>query len=154
VQASQAIAVPLVRGLSLDETTRLEHGETIIREQTIDHGGTRYVGGVTYTILETSPEGLAQILDDMTAWQRVLPRTKRARLVGQNDGDSFVELRQGNSLVEAKYTLRVRKNHGGREGRFWLDPSRPHGIDDAWGFFRAEPLAETAGGQPRVLLTY
>jgi hypothetical protein len=25
----------------------------------------------------------------------------------------------------------------GHTVRFWLDPSRPHSIDDVWGFFRA-----------------
>jgi hypothetical protein len=33
--------------------------------------------------------------------------------------------------------------------RFWLDLTRPHGIDDAWGFFRYMPL-----GAGRVLLTW
>src|SRR5690606_5173265 len=60
-------------------------------------------------------------------------------------------LAQGNALMEAEYTIRVRRTRN--EARFWLDPSRPHGIDDAWGFFRYQPFVG-ANGEPRVLLTY
>jgi hypothetical protein len=53
--------------------------------------------------------------------------------------------------MEAQYTVRVRRSS--HEARFWLDPTRPHGIDDAWGFFRYEPFV-TPSGEEHVLLTY
>jgi hypothetical protein len=81
----------------------------------------------------------------------VLPRTRSARVVGSIGGDQLVELVQGNAVVQAEYTLRVRRAPG--EARFWLEPSRPHGIDDAWGFFRYEPFI-TPQGEARVLLSY
>jgi len=133
------------------ERVRLARGETVVREQTIEQGDRRYVGGLTYTVLDASAAEVAGVLDDVGALERVLPRTKRARLVGTSGGDRLVELRQGNALMEAEYTIRVRRESN--ESRFWLDPSRPHGIDDAWGFFRYEPFVG-ATGEPRVLLTY
>src|SRR4029079_18004815 len=111
--------------------------------------------------VDRPPEELAAVLEDVRTYRQVLPRTKQARLVGENGSDFFVELRQGNSLVEAKYTLRARKDAAHHEVRFWLDKSRPHGIADAWGFFRYEAVPRSAlgadpvaSGPPRTLLTY
>jgi hypothetical protein len=146
-------------GLSRAETARLERGETVIREQTVNSGDRRYVGGVTYTIMRTGAAELSTMLEDVDAYRRVLPFTKRARLVGQDakTGDRLVELVQGTALVEAEYTIRVRQEPSSsanqREVRFWLEPSRPHEIDDAWGYFRIEPFNAPSGEQ-QVLLTY
>jgi hypothetical protein len=41
-------------------------------------------------------------------------------------------------LVEARYTIHLEPDASGRVLRFWLDHSRPHDIEDVWGFFRVE----------------
>jgi hypothetical protein len=149
-----AIALPLhAERLAPSESSRLERGETVSREQTWESGDRRYVGGITYTVVDATPTEIASIFEDVDAYRRVLPRTKRARLVGVERGDRLVELAHGNALASAEYTIRVRRMPDGREFRFWLDPTRPHEIDDAWGFFRVEPFVST-NGAPRVLLTY
>ena len=141
-----------------DATTRLDRGETVVIDQTLESKGHRYVGGVTYTIIDATPGELLGLFEDVSAYKQVLPRTKQARLIGMNDGDRFVELRQGNSMVETSYTIRVHQEpdtHGpGTIFRFWLDRTKPHGIEDAWGYFRLEPVADGPTGAPRVLLTY
>jgi len=144
--------------LSEQESIRLARGETVIREHTWQPGRTaRFVGGVTYTVVDAAPGEIGAMFDDVDAYRRVLPRTKRARFVSvETNGDRLVELVQGTSLVEATYTLRVRQESrtgSRREVRFWLEPNRPHEIDDAWGFFRMEPFTGSSGEQ-RVLLTY
>jgi hypothetical protein len=159
---------------------RLSRGETVVFDQALDRGGRRYVGGTTYTIIEASMPELEGLLLNTRAYRQLLPHTKQARLVGVNGDDFFIELRQGNSLVETSYTIRVRREalptgpgqtdatraspvtlapegQAHREGtvfRFWLDRSKPHGIEDAWGYFRLERLPEKSSGVPRVLLTY
>jgi len=137
--------------LSPAESERLARGETVVREQTWQIGDRRYVGGFTYTVLDAPPAEVLALLDDVEAYRRVLPKTKQAKLVGTDGGDRLVELVQGNALVEAAYTIRLRKDES--EVRFWLEPSRPHEIDDAWGFFRVAPFV-TSSGEPRVLFTY
>lgn len=141
-----------------EAAARLERGETIVYDQTLESKGRRYVGGVTYTLVDAPLPELLALFEDVSAYKQVLPRTKQARLVGVNDGDLFVELRQGNSLLEAAYTIRVHQHPlpsgGGTEFRFWLDQSKPHGIEDAWGYFRLQPVADGPTGAPRVLLTY
>ena len=139
--------------LGAEDSARLARGETVTRPQTVDADDRHYVGGVTYTIVDASPEELASLLGDLRAWRKVLPRTKQARLVGENGPDFFVELHQGNALLEAKYTLRARKDPAHHEERFWLDKRRPHAIADAWGFFHYEPVPSPSGS-PRTLVTY
>lgn len=141
--------------LTAVETARLERGETVTREQTVDREDRRYVGGVTYTVLGVSAAELTTLLEDVSAYRHLLPRTKRARHLGTDHGDTLVELVQGNALYEATYTIRLRRTAGaaGREVRFWLEPTLPHEIDDAWGFFRIEPFVSKTG-EPQVLLTY
>jgi hypothetical protein len=138
-------------GLSSDELERLGRGETVVRTQDLDTGLHSYIGGVTYTVLDATPAEVMSVFDDVRAYERVLPKTKHARLVGMNDGDDYVELRQGNSLIDATYTVRIHR--GPAELRFWLDRSKPHGIEDAWGFLRVQPLPEGPGGA-RTLVTY
>jgi hypothetical protein len=153
-QAPSAHADALNEG----ESIRLERGETVIREHTWQPGrSARFVGGVTYTIVDAAAPEIAAMFDDVEAYRRVLPRTKRARMVSvERNGDRLVELVQGTALVEAEYTIRVRQDPptaARREVRFWLETTRPHEIDDAWGFFRMEPFIG-ASGEQRILLTY
>ena len=150
-------APPLARAdtLSAAESTRLARGETVIRERTWEPGqSARYIGGVTYTIVDAAAAEISTVLEDVASYKRLMPRTKRVKLLGiEPNGDRLVELVQGTALVEAEYTIRVRHYPARREVRFWLEHSRHHEIDDAWGYFRLEPFA-TASGEQRSLLTY
>lgn len=139
--------------LTAAETEKLGRGETVVREETLEQGDKRYVGGFTYTLVDAPASELWTLFEDVDAYRRVLPKTQKARLVGHDGDDQLIELVQGNAFVQAEYTIRVRKDPEKRTVRFWLDPSRPHGIDDAWGFFRMQPFV-TESGQPRLLLTY
>lgn len=134
-------------GLSAAEADRLIGGGTVARPQALERGDRRYVGGVTYTIVDAPTRELAAVLDDVQGWRRFLPKTRDARQIGTAAGDALVEVTHGSALVQVTYTMRVRRD--GNLVRFWMDPSRPHDIEDLWGFFRAEPFE---GG--RTLVTY
>ena len=138
-------------GLAPDERARLDRRETVVREETFERGDRRYVGGITYTLMDATVTEVAAIIDNPDSLRRVLPKTKTASVVGQTGEDALIELVQGTSMLEATYTIRMRRT--ANESRFWLEPSLPHGIDDAWGFFRYEPVVGPAG-EARVLLTY
>lgn len=147
-------AVARADGLSASEVDRLSCGETVIRAQALERANRRYVGGVAYVILDDSAADLARLLDDVDVWRRIVPKTRAAhRVSSQAEGvkargrDARVEMTNGTALVQATYTMRVR-----REGplvRFWMDPSRRHDIEDAWGFVRTEATADG-----RTLVTY
>jgi len=144
------------RPLTKAELERLEHGETVVREQTVPtvDGDSHLVGGVAYTIVDAAPDEVLSLFADEAAYMQILPRTKNVRRVAQ-DGpdDEHVEITQGNSVVSTSYTLHVRKYARENTVRFWMDPAYAHGIDDAWGFVRAESIP-TASGAPRTLVTY
>jgi hypothetical protein len=134
-------------GLSSAEMDRLAHGETIVRSQTLQRADRHYVGGITYTVVDQPATDLARLLDDVHVWQRILPRTRSARVVAGAGRDELVELTNGTALVQATYTMQLRRD--GRVVRFWVDPTRRHDIEDAWGFVKAEPMAHG-----RTLVTY
>ncbi|MFO0741348.1 MAG: hypothetical protein U0270_35965 [Labilithrix sp.] len=134
-------------GLTVTEQARLANHETVARSQTLEREDRRYIGGVTYTVLDAPPSDVAAVIDDADALQKVLPRTKTAHFTGRLGGDRLLEVTQGNALMEATYTVRIKRDPS--EARFWLEPSLPHGIEDAWGFFRWQPW-----GDNQTLLTY
>jgi hypothetical protein len=106
------------------------------------HGGS-YVGGLSYQLVRASVPELITALLTVDQLPQLLPRTKRARLVDSSGGRARVELVQGNSLVEATYTVYLERDADPPVVRFWLDPSRPHDIRDVWGYFRVQPFGAT-----------
>jgi hypothetical protein len=134
-------------GLTIDETSRLLEGQSVARTQDLTRGSRRYVGGVTYTVVDGTPDDVTAVLDDVRYWRRFLPKARDARLVGTLDGDPLVRVTHGSAIVQVSYVLRVHRD--GNVVRFWMDESREHDIEDAWGFFRAEPMRDG-----RTLVTY
>jgi hypothetical protein len=146
-------AVAAEAPLSADERARLLAGDDVVRLETFDIDHERYVGGLVYVVIAAmTPNELVALLSDAAAMQQILPRTQYVKPAGVRGADTLLELHQGNALLHASYTLRVRSEPERNRVRFWLDRSRPHAIDDAWGFFRYEPFEGPAG--PALLVTY
>jgi hypothetical protein len=137
-------------GLSVAETESLLRGTTIVRPIQLERAGRRYVGGVSYVVVDAAVERVAGLLGDVGSWQRILPKTRAADVVGSAGDDDLVLVTHGTALLQASYTMRVHRE--GRLVRFWMDPGRRHDIEDAWGFLRVEPLGDEQSGQ--TVLTY
>lgn len=142
--------------LDASENARLERGETIVHPGVQEQKSGRYVGGVTYALLDASPGQLDALFEDVSAYRQILPYTKDVRSLGHDGPDLVIWLRQGKSFLDASYTVRVRSEPGEATGerlvRFWIDRRQRHGIDDAYGYFRYRPVA--SDGPQRVLLTF
>jgi hypothetical protein len=134
-------------GLAAQETVRLLHGDAVSRPQELQRGTHRYVGGVTYAVIDATPRDLDAVLTNVDAWRRFLPKTRDARRVGTADDDALVQITHGSALVQVAYTLRV--HHDARGVRFWMDRGRPHDIEDVWGYFRTEAMPDG-----RTLVSY
>lgn len=134
-------------GLSSEETDHLLRGDCVSRPQELHRGSRRYVGGVSYKIIDAGPEDLTSVLDDVDQWGRFLPKTRDARHVGNVGDDPLVQITHGSALVQVAYTLRVHRE--GNVVRFWMVSARAHDIEDVWGFLRTEPL-----GDGRTLMSY
>jgi hypothetical protein len=141
-------------GLTVAETEKLLRGASVVRRTEVERWGRRYVGGVAYAVVDARPGEVATLLDDVATWQRILPRTRSARVVGFADDDPLVVVTHGTALVQATYTIRVHREASGV--RFWMDTSRRHDIEDAWGFLRVEPLGDAAAGagQGQTIVSY
>jgi hypothetical protein len=126
-------------GLSRLEVDRLLHGQTVTRQHDERQGSHRFVGGMSYAIVDWGPEQVAALVDDFSLWKRVIPEVREAHRV-PGSGDPIVDVVHGNALISVGYSMRVKRD--GRVIRFWMDPKRRHDIQDVWGYFRLEPMAD------------
>jgi carbon monoxide dehydrogenase subunit G len=138
--SSSAQAAPV--GFSLAEREALLGGEVVSRPLHFETDAGSYVGGLSYSIVHAPAATVLVALSDVNALPQALPRTKSARLVDVRGNEARVELVQGSAALEASYTVRMERVPGRSELRFSLDPSRPHDIEDVFGFFRVEPFGE------------
>jgi hypothetical protein len=135
------------------EVAALEAGRPVVREETIEQAGHRYIGGLSYIVINAPAAKVTATLADVRTYRDILPSTRAVRWIGlSRTGDAVVELEQGNAIAHGKYTVRVREDAPVADNaaaifRFWLDPRYPHDFPDAHGFFRVEPRGE------RTLLT-
>ncbi|HEX2875800.1 MAG TPA: SRPBCC family protein [Polyangiaceae bacterium] len=131
--------VPVKQTLTAGEQGALHAGRMVSRPLTFEQAGGRYVGGVSYQVVDAEPEVVLAALSDVANWPDALPRTKSARLLDSANGLSRVELVQGGSFLDARYTVMLERADT-ETIRFWMDPSEPHDIRDVWGFFRVKAL--------------
>jgi hypothetical protein len=129
-------------GLSEEQHRTLRSGGRVEELVALDRQGQRYVGGVSYALVRAEPRQVFDVLNQLSTLSILLPTTRSTRVIDRTGNRVRVELEQGNSVVSTSFTVFF--EHEPPEGRndphvvrFWLDPSEPHGIDDAWGYFRA-----------------
>src|SRR5262249_34830956 len=133
-----AVAGPLHAGgeLTESEAAALESGRLVVREENVERAGHRYIGGVSYILIDAAPERVSAALDDVRAYRQMLPATRSVRWIGlSRKGDALVELEQGNAIAHGKYTVRVRHEPGVTDNsaatvRFWLDHRYDHDVVD------------------------
>jgi hypothetical protein len=124
---------------SASERKALTAGDTVTHPMAFARGDGRYVGGVAYQIVRATPDQVLRAMTTPGELPDLLPSTREARLVSTGASDSSIELVSGTALVNARYTVRFRRV-AKTQLKFWLDPSRPHGIRDVWGFVSARPI--------------
>jgi hypothetical protein len=133
---------------SEEEREALLSGGVVPRPMRFEHAGGRYVGGVSYQVVNAPPAVVFASLSSVSSLPEILPNTHRARRISGSDSITRVELTQGNSIVRATYTVCLVADPVGTQLRFWLDRNQPHDIHDAWGYFRAQEF-----GLGRSLIT-
>jgi hypothetical protein len=129
-------------GLTAEQHRTLRSGGRVEELVALDRQGQRYVGGVSYALVRAEPRQVFDVLNQLSTLSILLPTTRNARVLDRTANRVRIELEQGNSVVSTSFAVFF--EHEPPEGRndphvvrFWLDPSEPHGIDDAWGYFRA-----------------
>lgn len=139
--------------LSPEEIERLEQGEVISRDDTVEQDGRRWIGGVSYAIVDATTSRVGETLDDVRSYSEILPKVRMVRWIAlTREGDAVIQLEQGTAIAHGRYTLAIRRErepHGAEMVRFWLDGRFPRDLADARGWYRLEPIE---GG--RTLVTY
>ena len=133
---------PAPPGLSSEQHRTLRDGGRVEQFIKLDRQGQRYVGGVAYALVRAEPRQVFEVLNQLETLSQVLPRTRNTRIIDRSGNRVRLELEQGNSVVSTTFTVFFQleppeDRYDPQVVRFWLDPSQPHSIDDAWGFFRA-----------------
>lgn len=128
-----------MQGLDAAERKALKSGETVTHPMAFQRGDAHYVGGVAFQLVRATPEEVLRAMTTPNELVDLLPSTLEAHQIASGASGSKIELVSGTSLVNARYTVRFRRMGNG-ELKFWLDPTRPHGIRDVWGFVRVRPL--------------
>lgn len=139
---SEEGAAPATDGLTSEQHEVLRSGGRVEQFIELDRQGQRYVGGVSYALVRAEPRQVFDVLNQLPTLSQVLPQTRNTRIVDRAGNRVRVELEQGNSVVSTALTVFFQleppeDRYDPHVVRFWLDPSQPHSIDDAWGFFRA-----------------
>ena len=120
------------------ERRLLAAGDIVTRPLDFERGESHYVGGIARGIVAATPERVLAAIHDVQALKSMLPHTKQVALVEAKGPSRRIELLQGSSLVEAKYTVELSPDGRPGELGFRLDHSRPHDIDDVYGYFKVE----------------
>ena len=129
-------------GLTAAQQHTLRAGGRVEQFVQLERAGQRYVGGISYALVRAEPSQVFEVLNQLSTLSQVLPSTRNTRIIDRSGNRVRVELEQGNSMVSTTFTvffeLEPPDSHlDPRVVRFWLDPSKPHSVDDLWGFFRA-----------------
>jgi hypothetical protein len=110
----------------------------VTRPLDFQRGGSHYVGGIATGLVPATADRVLAAMHDVAALRAMLPHTKQVALVDSAGPSRRIELLQGSSLVEAKYTVELSPDGRPGEIGFKLDRSRPHDIDDVYGYFKVE----------------
>jgi ribosome-associated toxin RatA of RatAB toxin-antitoxin module len=84
-------------------------------------------------IIHAPIEVVYAVLDDPKAYWTILPWVRDAKGLGRSpEGDLLITMVHGMPLINADYTMRVRKGEG-HTARMWIDREFPHSIAEAHG---------------------
>jgi carbon monoxide dehydrogenase subunit G len=138
--ASTLKANPSDAAVPLENVERalLVSGQVITKPVQFERGSSKYVGGLASGLVPAAPERVLQAIQEPDALLAMLPRTKRVTLVDASTSSRRLELLQGNSFVDATYTVKLVPSDKPGELTFQMDRSRHHDIDDVYGYFKVE----------------
>lgn len=147
VIATLLLATP-AHALTALEKAHLARGETLVEPTVHVRNGARFVGGVSYRILDFSAAHLSAVLRSPEKWRVLLPRVDNVKLLSvDKNGHAHVRIEHKVGPFGGGYEVVLAFNDGGRYGRFWVNKNADNDIVDGWGFVR---LVQLPGGKTLV----
>jgi len=122
------------RPLDSAERARLAQGRLVVRSTTQSRGPLELVGGVSYQVIDASPDEVWSALEDTNEWRRMLPQVAESRQVASRGGQRTVYIRQAQGPISASYYLNATYSSTSHDLTFALDTGRRNDLRAAWGF--------------------
>lgn len=143
-------AAPRADALSKIDRQRLASGESVNAPTVHEKDGRRFVGGLSYRIVDADVERVSRIVRDPKRFPELFPRLHSASLLRVDDaGRAWIRFEHALGPVRGGYTAVLACTEKGRHCKFRLDRQFDNALDDGWGFVRLTPLP---GG--RTLVTW
>lgn len=131
-----------LRGFSREEFDGLNSGSAIERRFELPHHGTKYLGAVSYGVLERPCQQLSGLWQDpVKHLAKALPATRQVQLSQGGNPFTRLKIEHGNSMVQGNWGALYRVSDDGMTARFWLDTGAPRDVKDVFGYFRLSPWA-------------
>lgn len=140
---------PAPRPFSAVERRTLEQGGLVVRRRAERRGAQMLVGGASWQLIALPADAVWRALLDTARYPRMLPACTSARVLASRGEQRTVSLVHEVGPIRASYSLLARAVAARRDLTFSLDPSRPHSVRAAWGFFTVRPQ-----GASRSVLSY
>ena len=124
------------RAFSSQEEQRLRDGHLVVRPTEVIRGKSRFMGGLSWQLVNASPERVWRALSDVRTYHRYLPAVEEAKFVELSGNEQRLFIRHRMGFISASYFVLAAPD--GAKGRvsFRLDRSRPSSIRDAFGEVR------------------
>ncbi len=140
VIASLLLATP-AHALTPNEKARLARGETLAEPTTYHRNGGRFVGGVSYRIVDADAARLSAMLRTPKTWASLLPRVSDVSLLAvEKNGHAHLRITHAFGPFRGAYEVVLAFTDQGRYGRFWVNRTADNDLVDGWGFVRLTPL--------------
>jgi carbon monoxide dehydrogenase subunit G len=137
------------RPFSAAERRTLERGGLVVRRRSERRGALTLVGGTSWQRIDLPADAVWRALLDTARYPKMLPACTAARVLASRGDQRTISLVHEVGPVRAAYALHARVDAARRDITFSLDPSRPHDVRAAWGFFTVRPQ-----GASRSVLSY
>lgn len=138
--ATRAEASVELRNLSAEEQLELDGGGSIERRFELPFKGTKYLGAVSYSVLNTSCDRSAVLWTDPGKHlATALPATRDVQLLERQGAKARLRVTHGNAVLQGSWGATYRVSEDGTTARFWLDETSPRDVKDVFGYFRLSP---------------
>jgi carbon monoxide dehydrogenase subunit G len=121
---------------------RLERGELLTRERTVDLQSGSLIGGTAMQVVDAPPEAVWRAVQDTPHYVHLLPEVDEARIVQRGRRNRVVYFRHTRGPLSASYHVQVVFDNASRTARFRVDRSRPHSLRQGHGVLTVQPWGE------------
>lgn len=135
--------------LTPSEQRRLDAGELVRRNLTREDGDASYFGGLSWQVIDASPDAVWNALSHTEDFPSMFPRLAAAQEVAHRGNEKIIHMEHRFGMIDAGYYVRAKFARERGQISFRLEPGRPGSLKAAWGFFIVKPRPDG-----RTLLAY